>query len=155
MIGLFKNFYYFCLFLGILFGVFVCTLAHTMFVCAFQKRISDLLGLKLQPVVNHLMWVLGTEFGSFRETENTHNYWTIFPHHFCFEICVQVCAWMWVYAHGCSAKRSQKRAVDSPRAGFKGILCWKLNVDPPAEADAVLPTDQLYSHSPPRLGLTV
>lgn len=119
MIGLFKNFYYFCLFLGILFGVFVCTLAHTMFVCAFQKRISDLLELKLQPVVNHLMWVLGIEFGSFREIENTHNYWTIFPQHFCFEICVQVCAWMWVYAHGCSAKRSQKRSVDPPELDLK------------------------------------
>lgn len=82
MSGLFKNFYYFCLFLGILFGVFVCILTHMMFVCAPQKKISDLLGLKLQPVVNHLMWVLGTEFGSFKETENTHNCWAIFPHYF-------------------------------------------------------------------------
>lgn len=132
-VGLLKRFHYFYLFLNILFGVFVCALTHMMFGgvgIAPQKRISDPLRLKVQPVVNHLVWVLGTELGSFRKVKNTHNCWAMFLHHFCFEICVHVCAWMWVCAHEWNAKRSRKRALDPQELDLEEAVCWKLNSGP-------------------------
>lgn len=68
----------------------------------------------------------------------------------CTSLCLNVGLCTWV-----QCQKKPEEGGWSLRAGFKGILCWKLNVDPPAEAGAVLPTDHLYSRSPPRLGLTV
>lgn len=75
-VGLFKRFYY--LFIFRYFNRCACVCTHTHDVCVggllhTQKRISDPLGLKLQPVGNHVMWVLGTELASFRKIKNTYN----------------------------------------------------------------------------------